>query len=222
MSSVYGPMFNFAFVDRWILELAEKWDLTYLAEAERQSGEEPQTFGPIKSFIVANEWDGWPEEHLPCLLVVDTGLGDQPTRDGRGLWSARRLFGASLIVQAPTRKDVRWAVGLRGAAFRSLMLQHQDLEHPEHIGGLDWVDERPAPVPSSDERNIGAQIMLFYVDVKNIADEGGSPPFNLPDPPEDPYTPPDPPPVVIDPTPDPDSGLPPGGSRIVIRTRGVS
>jgi hypothetical protein len=216
MSTPFGPVFNFAKVERWLLETAETWFPTYLAEAERQSDEEPHTFAPVENFIVANEWDSWPEEHLPCLLVMDTGVGDQPKRDGGGRWSVRRIFGASIIVQAPTRTDVRWASGLYGAAFRSLLLQHQDLGHPESIGGVDWTDERPAPVPTDDERNIGAQISLFIVDIKDVADEGGvprGPQFPADPPPPEPYTPPEDLPVIDPPLP--------GESRITIRTRKV-
>lgn len=216
MTNPFGPVFNFTQVERWILDTAELWFPTYLAEAERQAGEPERTFAPVKSFITANEWDSWPEEHLPCMLVMDTGLGEAPRRTGEGKWSVRRLFGVSLIVQATTRSDVRWSSGLYGAAARSLLLQHQSLGHPDHIGGLDWTDERPAPIPSDDTRNIGAQIALYVVDIKNVADEGGvprGPQFPETPPSAEPYTPPDDLPVV--------QPLAPGESSISIRTRKV-
>ncbi len=217
--STFGSIFSFAQVEQWVLDLARLRFTTYLAEAERQHGEPPRKFAPLKSFITANEWNSWPEQHLPCLLVIDTGMGDSPMRDGSGVWKARRLYGASIITQAPTREDVRWAVGMYGAAFRTMMLQNQDLGHPEHIGGLDWTDERPAPVPSQDSRNLGAQVAMFYVDVKNIADEGGTPPRDWPEPDdynpggegELPYEEPGDHPVV--------QPLAEGESRYTIRTR---
>lgn len=213
MSTPFGPMRSFGQVELWILAIADKWFDTYLAEAERQMGEPPHTFPGLSSLITANEWGRWPEEHLPSLLVVDTGLGEQPKRDGRGRWRAKRLFGASIVVQAPKRSDVRWASGLYVAAFRSLILQHQDLDHPEAIGGIDWIDERPAPLNTEDERTVGAQMMFFYIDVKDIADEGGVPrgPEFPDEPDDDPYTPPDDLPVIID----------PGESSITIRPREV-
>jgi hypothetical protein len=216
MSTPFGPMMSFGMVERWILELADEWFITYLAEAERQFGEQPQTFSDFRSLINANEWGRWPEEALPSLLVIDTGLGEQPHRTGGGRWRARRLFGASIVVQAPMRADVRWASGLYMAAFRQMILQHQDLGHPDNIDGVDWVDERPAPVPTDDERTLGAQMMFFYVDVKDVADEGGVPrgPDQPDQPPPDPYTPPDDLPV-IQPNPDP------GQSAITIRMKGV-
>lgn len=215
--STVGPILSFAEVERWVLALSRKWFKDYLEETERQLGEPEGTFANLESFIVANEWGSWPEERLPCLLVQDTGLGGTPTRYGGGLWRARRLYGASVIVQAPNREDVRWSAGLYAAAFRTMLLQNQSLDHPEHVVGLDWADERPAQIPTDDERNIGAQIMLFYVDVKDVADEGGMPSIDPDDPPG---TGPEDPPVVIDPTPD-DPEIPPGGSSITIRTREV-
>jgi hypothetical protein len=214
MSSPFGPMLNFGSVERWILELAEKWFPTYLAESERQNSETAGTFASVRSFITANEWGRWPEERLPALLVVDTGLGEQPYRTGDGRWRARRLFGVSVIVSAPSRAEMRWAAGLYAAAFRQLVLQHQDLGHPEKIEGVDWIDERPAPI-KDDERNVGAQMMFFSVDVKDIADEGGVPrgPQFPDEPPSNPNTPPNDLPVVTPPAP--------GESRITIRKREV-
>lgn len=216
MSTPFGPIFNFALVERWVMELAAEWHYTYLAEAARQNGETMgpngatflQTFSPLKSTITVNEWGGWPEEQLPCMLVTDTGIGDLPSRDGSGRWRARRLFGISFINESTSREDARWASGLYMAAGRSMLLQNQDLGHPEHIGGLDWTDERPAPVRQEDERSLAAQMALFYVDVNDIADEGGTPP---PLPSTDPQ--PDIP-VVEAPAP--------GESRITVRTRSIS
>lgn len=222
MSTPFGPVFSFGNVEQWVLDLADKWSVTYLAEAERQQNEPPRTFADFKSFITANEWNRWPEEKLPCLLVIDTGLGEQPQRTGEGKWRARRLIGASVIVSARSRKEARWSAGLYSAAVRSMLLQHQDLDHPENIGGLDWIDERPAPLQQEDERSIAAQMMFFYVDVFDIADEGGVPrgPLLPNDPPPDPYVAPDPLPEVTDPVLS-GTDLAPGGSRVTIRTRKV-
>lgn len=221
--STYGPVFNFSNVERWILSLAEDTFKNYLAQACRDSGEDPTKFSDLASLVTANEWDNWPEEVIPCLLVIDLGLGGEPSRYGNGQWRVRRLFGASVIVSShESRSDAKWVSGIYMAAFRTMMLQNQDLRQPLHIAGMDWTDERPAPVLSSDERTVQAQNALFYIDVMNVVDEGGR--YDPSDPdgqPDDPNIPPDPPPVVADPTPD-DPEIPPGGSSITIRTRSIT
>lgn len=197
MTSPHGPLLNFALVEQWILTHAERWFHHYLMRAEEASGVERNTHQMLKSYITANEWDGWPEERIPALLVQDTGLGGAPYREGTGRYRARRLYGAGIIVQAPTRRDARFAAGLYQSAFRTFVLEQPTFNHPEHVAGVEWADERPAPIPAADERNIMGQIMLFYVDLYDVADEGG-----VPRGPDFPNEPDDPPPNPDDPIED--------------------
>lgn len=211
--SSFGLIIPFHLVEQWILDLSEKWFTEYLAETERQSGFTPGYFPPVKDWGVANEFEKWPEEHLPFLLVMYMGFSDQPMRYGDGSYTIRAMFGASIIVSTSSKRNTRIAASVYGAAFEAMILQHRSLEHPETIGGVTWVDGRPATIPAEMARSLGAHTMLFQVDVKNVLTEGGIPPED--EPREDPYVPPDPPPVVEPADPD-NPTTPRGGVRIDI------
>lgn len=188
MTSVFGRIVSYGQVERWILDIAGEFFPEYLADVERELGVSPRFFPPVVSFVTANDWGRWPDERLPCLVVVDTGQADKPERRGGGLWSSKRMYAASIIVSGPTRSDTRYAAHAYAAAFRTLLLQHKSLGHPDVIGGISWVDDRPAPIPPENERSLGAMNMFFTVDVNNVTDERGTTPE--PEPRPDPYVPP--------------------------------
>ena len=186
--STFGSFTSMATVEQYILDLAEKWFPEYIAETERQLGEPPETYPDLRDYGVANEFDKWPEEHLPFLLAMYTGLSEQPRRDGEGTYSVRALFACAIIVATNSKVETRKAAHAYATAFRPMMLQHQDLEHPEKIGGMSFVYERPAPIPEDGARSLMAMNMHFVIDVKDILSENGVPPE--PEPRPDPYVPP--------------------------------
>jgi hypothetical protein len=188
--SVFGQILSPAVVEQWIIDLSDKWFDEYLAEMERQRGLEPNYYPRLKSLVTANDFDGfWPEDNLPCLLVMNSGMAEPPARDGQGEWRTRWLFGIAVIVSTDTRKDTRSAMHDFSMAFTAMILQHRSLEHPEAILGTSWVDGRPSaiPAPEGDTRRLGAGQMMFNIDVKSVVSERGTPPE--PDPRPDPYVP---------------------------------
>lgn len=104
------------------------------------------------------------------------------------------MYAASVISGGSTRANARYAAHAYSAAFRTMLLQKKSLEHPDVIGGLFWIDDRPAPIPAENERTLAAVNMFFTVDVNNVTSEGGTPPS--PDPRPDPYVDPGDYPVI--------------------------
>lgn len=193
-NSPYGLILSLHQVEQAIINLADRWFTEYLAEAERQNGFPPRHFPELKDKDVVNDFEKWPEEHLPFLLVMYMGLSERPRRYGDGSYSTRSLFGASIIVSTNSRRNTRIAAAVYAAAFEAMVVQHRGLERPDLVQGLTWIDSRPSELPPESSRSLGAHIMLFEVDVKNVVSEGGRPPAEDPRP--DPYEPPEPLPHV--------------------------
>lgn len=186
--STFGQIITPGLVESWIRELAEKWFTEYLAETERQMGKPAQFFPPLQSIISANDFDShWPEEYLPSLMVTKVGIAGQPVRRGDGRWDATWLFGCAVIASAPTRQDTRDAMHAYTAALTAMLLQKRSLEHPEHVRGVDWIDGRPVPIRENGERTLGAEQVIFAVEVAGVVNERGTPPEAEPRP--DPYEP---------------------------------
>jgi len=164
----------------------------------------PRTYPGLRSLVRANEWDGmWPDDKTPCLLVINTGLADEPERNGSGTYDVKWRIAAAIVVGSNSRTATRDMAFIYGHAFREMILQHKSLEHPEHMAGLHWMDSRPMPLPSEQTRSLMAIQMFFDVQAKGVLTDKGTTPF--PDPQPDPYIP-DPPPVI----PDPGDPTPPG------------
>lgn len=184
MTGTFGNIITAGQVEQWIMDFSSKWFLEYLADTEREVGMPPRTYPGLKSIVQANDFDHWSDETLPSLIVMNTGAAEPPVRRGDGKYDASWLMGAAIVVSTPTKQTTRAAMHVYGAAFRTMIIQRRNLERPE-IRNTKWVDERPAPMPSTADRSMGAYQMFFVVEVEGVSDEKGSPPLTEPRP--DPY-----------------------------------
>lgn len=175
-------------VEEYIIELAQRWYPHYLRKAAEDAGYEEDYFPVIKSYVQANDFEGyWPEDDLPALLVMWAGMAEPPSRRGDGKWDVKWLYGCAIVVSTDTRLNTRVAQSVHIAAFTDMMLKHRSLEKPEEITGVDWVDGRPAPMPpdpQNADRMMGAAQMFFSVGVPGVVRERELIPAT--DPPEDP------------------------------------
>lgn len=160
--------------------------MEYLAAAERAVGRPARYFDPLRTVASASNFTTWPSDILPFLLVVNTGLAEPPKRKGDGMWDASWMLACAIIVTAPDRQATREALFVHAAAFRKMLLSNKTLRHPEHIGGLSWVDSRPFPLRADDERSLGGIQQLFKIDTPNVVDERSKIP-HFPVPRDDPY-----------------------------------
>lgn len=197
MTGSFGPSVSEIHVEQWIMDLTELLFPDYLAESERIHADvienmEPGFWPRLSSIVRTNEWEGmWPDEQLPCLLVINTGLSDRPERRGDGEYCVTWLVAAAIVVSAATRNDTRNAAFGYGHAFKQMVLQHRGLNQPDHVRGVTWIDSRPMPLPPEGERSLMAMQMFFQVEVKGVLTDAGVQP-NYPDPAPDPYVPPGP------------------------------
>lgn len=201
MTGSFGPSFSEIHVEQWIIDLADGLFLDYLAESERVhmdviEGMEPRFWPNLNAKVRTNEWEGmWPDEQLPCLLVINTGLAERPVRRGEGSYDATYLMAAAIVVSAANRQDTRNAAFGYGHAFKQMILQHRSLSQPNFVRGASWIDSRPMPLPSEGERSLMAMQMFFHVEVKGVLTDAGVQP-NAPSPAPDPYVSPVPEPTI--------------------------
>lgn len=191
--AVFGQIVSPSQLEGWVVALTNRWFTEYLAATERSLGLAPRHYAPLRNVLTANEFDYFPEDQLPLAIVMNAGLIDQPARRG-GHVDATYSVAVAIVVSSTRRTYVRAAMNDYAAAFKAMILQHRDLEQPNYVRGVDWLDERPAPLPDVDQRSIGAMQMFFSVELQAVVDLKGGPPFS--EPRADPYSD-DPPGVVI-------------------------
>jgi hypothetical protein len=64
------------------LALLQRWSGTYLAEMERQSGRAPASLPRVRGWATAADFETWPEDQVPRVLLVSPGLLGPPMADG--------------------------------------------------------------------------------------------------------------------------------------------
>lgn len=192
MTGSFGDSISEIHIEQYIMDLSKILFMDYLAESERiHLGVIPdmttRRWPDLKSIVRVNEWEGmWPDEQLPCLLVINTGMASPPERLGDGSYNATWLMASAIVVGAATRTDTRNAAFGYGHAFKQMILQHRSLGHQEHIRGVTWIDARPMPLPSEQSRSLMAIQMFYQVEAKGVLTDAGVQPYN-PDPSPDPY-----------------------------------
>ena len=187
-----GPLVSGRDVELAAMALLKRWAGTYLAEAERQHGYAPASLPRIRGWATAHDFEKWPEDQLPCILLVSPGLADEPMADGGGVYRVKFSLGIAAIVSARTMSETAALAKLYCAAMRACVLQHQSLEG--FAAGVEWLDETYDDLESIDTRSLGAGQAIFSVTVDGFARRWNGPttPEEPPDPdtdplPEDPY-----------------------------------
>lgn len=193
----FGTIISDDVVEDAVIAVLKRWLPTYLSEVEAQRGltrgfyERPAP----SSYTVRNDFDKWPEDFLPAVIVVSPGMPDEPVKDGRRRWRGSFDIGVACVVSSLDRDETRRFAQRMGAAVRALLIDHPSLEMAigGNVRGLDWLGERNNLMPPEDERSIWANRQLFSVEVDQILERTGGPA----EPEPDPQTPPPPTDVEI-------------------------
>lgn len=184
MSSVFGKIIGKEQVEQAVEATLKKWMTTYLAEIERQRGIPPRSLPEIRNYTNVNEFEKWPEDQLPLVVIISPGLGgEKPRMEGDGTYTAKFLIGLATVVSADTQENTSKIAGMYGAAVRACLAQQQDLGGIST--GIEWQDERFDDIPNEERRSLASVQEVFLVEVPGIVNERDG----LMAVPDDPYAP---------------------------------
>jgi hypothetical protein len=192
-TSAIGPIVTGRDVELAALRMLKRWSSTYLAEAERQTGRTVGSLPRVRAWTTAPDFEKWPEDQLPCVLLISPGLAEPPNVRGTGNYRARFSLGIAVIVSAARMDDTAALAKLYCATLRACLLQHQSLEG--FAAGVTWLDENYDDLPSIDDRSLGAGQAIFAVEVDGISTRWNGPTSPDSEPPEPPTDP-----IPADPT----------------------
>jgi hypothetical protein len=185
--STIGPIVAASDVERAALATIKKWVSTYLGEAEGQHDRARGSLPRPRSYTTTNSFDKWPEDQLPCVLLVCPGLVEQPRAEGNGHYHAVFAVGVAVIVSAKTEAATEELAKLYVSAVRTCLIQQQSL------GGFadstEWLDETYDDLPSEDMRSLGAGQSIFAVHVGDLSRRYTGPPHPVAEVPVPPYGP---------------------------------
>lgn len=163
-SQVFGRMLSGSEVEADVIASLSMWLPTYVAEAERQEGLGAGALAPVRSVTTeATPGRRFPEEQLPCLIVVSPGLAERPEMSGQGgAYRARWAIGIAVVVEARTRTETDRLAKIWAALIAGIMLQQQDIG--KGCRGVTWEGQVYDEVPAEDRRTLAAGQNEFTVE----------------------------------------------------------
>ena len=162
-----GPLFDAGQLEADVIAALKTGLPHYLRHVESLTGH--ATLAPVKSWAVISEYDRFPEDGLPALIVAAPGLVEEPDRDGEGFYTATWSLEVSVTVGGQNPKQTRRVSQLYAAAVRGAMLQlpipNADVKR--------WLDETYDDVPTAKRRSILATSNVFAVEVTDVVTDQG-------------------------------------------------
>jgi hypothetical protein len=186
-----GTLITDDMVEDAVIATIKLWLPTYMSEVERQLGLTPNYYQRPPgdaSYTVRADFDKWPEEMLPVVIVISPGIDDDPPKDGNRRYRASFQIGTVCVVSSINQLETRRYAYRMGAALRAVLVQKQSLGQAfdGRVRGVTWHGSRNNEMASEDQRSIWANRQLFTVEVGGVL--GGAAGPTAPEP--DPQTPP--------------------------------
>lgn len=163
----FGPFLTGADVERAALATLKLWEPEYLAWAERETGREPRSLPRVRSWVTSTGIDRWPEQQLPSVLLLSTGIADEPARDGRGSYRAKFSLGLAVVVSARDRAATEELARVYAATFRNLLLK-QRLGQDFPCEAMEWAAESWDAIPDP-KRQLAAGQLVLRADVRDVS-----------------------------------------------------
>lgn len=133
-----------------------------------------------KSYATVSEYDRFPEQQLPAIIVAAPGMIERPAKTGdgylRGIWTIE----VSATVSANDGKSTRQLAQLYLAAIQGAILQRRSLGDPFSAADLTMVEY--ADIPNDRRRSIIAAVSAFEVSVHQMISTHQGP--TSPEPPD--------------------------------------
>lgn len=188
--SIFGTIIVDDQMEDAVTAVLKKWLPTHLSEIETQLGlirghhERPATWA------TRNDFEKFPEEMLPLVIVISAGLIDDPAKTGKGVYRAKWGIGVATVATSIDQENARKNAYRLGAAARAVLIQRQSLDGAlgGRIRGVDWLDSTNDELPPEGSRTIFATKQVFSVEVDDVLTRGSGP--KDPDPLDETPTPP--------------------------------
>lgn len=165
--SVFGEIVTGRSIEEWCVQLAQRWISTYLSEIERQAGLERFHWQRPRAYVRTVSFDKWPEDQLPALMFVSSGIAAPPTRTGDGLYTVRWLMNVAALCSASTQQASHDMAHDLIAATEALFVQRPSLDG--HADALDWLGVRVDDLGYDDgARSLSSAQALFSVEVRDV------------------------------------------------------
>lgn len=184
MTDTMGPLKGANYVEQVVQEHIEKWMSTYLRAVEPLYDYDKGSLEDFRSIETSPEFERWPEEQIPGLLLVSPGMIQGSVKvEGNGAMRARFILGLGIVVSADTKENSNDLAKVYGIAAAALMVQKPSCGG--HFRGTDLEDMSFDELGSDGYRTQASALVVFSVDVPEIINTDGGPLEPSTEPPEE-------------------------------------
>jgi hypothetical protein len=182
--SIFGRILTDDQVEDAVLATLKRWVGTEMSEVERQLGLTVPHYQRPQSWEVHTDFDSFPEEQLPRIIVVSQGIADQPVKSGQGVLRATYQIGVANVVSSTDQvKSRRWAYRL-AAAVGATLAHRRSLDGTlVGVRGTDLIDRRNGEVPFDGDRTLWMVRQTFAIEVDDFLTMSAGPASPAADPP---------------------------------------
>lgn len=160
--TIFGRILTGVDVEEFVLDTLKTWSGTYISEVERQHGLEAGKLARVRSWVTTPTFDNWPEDQLPCILVMSLGVAEPPVKTS-DTYRARWTINVAAICSARTEAETRMHAMYLLAAHRAILLQRPSLNG--NARGVVWTDEDYTQLAYDDARTLAASQAAFTIEV---------------------------------------------------------
>lgn len=163
---VFGPLV----IDTQLPEAVEAtlklWMQTYLQRLERAISKPVNWLPPPQSYTITSDWDHYPEEALPAVLIMCPGV-TKPKMDGRREYRGVYPVRVGIFVEARDRVSTDALAKYYGTALRELLLQKGSLG--DFATATAWAGaDYGTRVSDRSQRTVGTAEIKLEVEVRAI------------------------------------------------------
>lgn len=185
---IFGPLVVGTATEEAVQATLERWMLTYLGRLDRAIGKTPPWLKPPRSYTITSDWDHFPEEAVPAVLIMCSGV-EKPLMDGKREYRAIFPVKVGIFVESQDRASTDRLAKYYGAALRELLLHKGSLGN--FATATTWEGERYGTrVSDRSQRTFGTAEVELNVEVRRVVKRLSGPAEPLAKPGEAPPSPP--------------------------------
>lgn len=163
---VFGPLVIATDVEDAIEATLKLWMATYLERMVRHIGKPAGWLSAPKSYTVTSDWDHFPEEAVPAVLIICPNI-DKPLMDGKREYRATFPIKVGIFVEARDRRSTERLAKYYGGALRELLLQKGSLG--DFAIATTWEGEEYGTcVSDHSQRTFGSAEIKLAVEVRQV------------------------------------------------------
>lgn len=175
--TIFGYALSDDVVEDAVIYTLKRWMGTELAEIERQRGITAGHYGRPRSYETHTDFESFPEEQLPRIIVVSLGFADVPAKRGSNAYRHFYNIGVAAIASSTDQNSTRRYAYRLGAAVAGCLIHNQSLD--QGIGGrvlgVDLTEKRNGEIPPDSDRTLWVVRQIFRIEIDDAITKSAGP-----------------------------------------------